>query len=174
MKFGDLIDLDVKLLSDAGEFTGYASVFENEDQGRDIVMPGAFAKSLQTRPAAKVKMLRQHDQSEPIGVWLDLREDSKGLKVTGRLIRETVKGAETYELIKAGALDGLSIGFRTIKDRLDRAKGVRLLEEVEVREISIVTFPMNDRALVSTVKAADHDRARAIVRAIDRVKEALK
>ena len=173
-EWGFTLDLDVKAVSEEGEFTGYAAVFNNEDMGRDVILPNAFAKSLQRRPAAKVKMLRQHDPEEPIGVWLDLAEDKKGLRAKGKLILETVKGRETYALMRAGALDGLSIGFRTLKDRFDRAKGIRFLEELDVPEISIVTFPMNPRATVSTVKGHDPERARALVAAINRAKEALR
>ncbi|MGE3875947.1 MAG: HK97 family phage prohead protease [Parvibaculaceae bacterium] len=168
------IELNTKAISEQGEFSGYASVFGNEDMGRDVIVAGAFAKSLQRRPADKVKMLRQHDGEEPIGIWTDLAEDRKGLKATGRLILETTKGRETHALMRAGALDGLSIGFRTLKDRFDRPKGIRYVEEVDLVEISVVTFPMNDRATVSTVKAHDADHARALVAAINRVRQELK
>lgn len=173
-EFGLSFELDVKAISEQGEFTGYGAVFSNQDMGRDVIMPGAFTKSLQQRPAGKVKMLFQHDPSEPIGIWLDLAEDQKGLRAKGKLILETTKGRETHALMKAGALDGLSIGFRTIKDHFDRAKGVRYLDEVDVPEISIVTFPLNPRATVSTVKGHDPERARALVAAINRAKEALR
>jgi HK97 family phage prohead protease len=172
-EWGFALDIDTKAISEEGEFTGYAAIFNNEDLGRDVIVPGAFAKSLQSRPAGKVKMLRQHDTAEPIGVWLDLAEDKKGLRAKGKLILDTVKGRETYALMRAGALDGLSIGFRTLKDRFDRQKGIRYLEQVDVPEISIVTFPMNPRAVVSNVKA-DPERARALVAAINRAKEALQ
>jgi HK97 family phage prohead protease len=166
-------EFDTKAVSDEGEFTGYAAVFNNADLGRDVILPGAFTKSLQNRPAGKVKMLLQHDPSSPVGVWLDLAEDQKGLRAKGKLILETTKGRETHALMRAGAVDGLSIGFRTLKDRFDRQKGIRYLEEVDVPEVSIVTFPMNPRATVSTVKS-DDERARALVAAINRATEALK
>jgi HK97 family phage prohead protease len=172
-ELGFVFELDTKAVTAEGEFTGYGAVFNNEDLGRDVILPGAFAKSLQRRPAGKVKMLRQHDPEEPIGIWLDLAEDGRGLRAKGKLILETVKGRETHALMLAGALDGLSIGFRTLKDRFDRAKGVRYLEELDVPEISVVTFPMNPRATVANVKAEDHERARALVAAINRAKEAL-
>ena len=159
-EWGFAFDLDTKAISDDGEFSGYAAIFGNEDLGRDIIVKGAFAKSLARCPAAKVKMLRQHDPEEPIGVWLDLIEDSKGLRAKGKLILDTVKGRETHALMRAGALDGLSIGFRTLKDRFDRAKGIRFVEEVELPEISVVTFPMNPRATVATVKSHDIGSAR--------------
>lgn len=172
---GIAIELDVKAISDEGVFTGYASTFNNEDLGKDVVLPGAFTKSLERRPAGRVKLLRGHDQSEPIGVWTDIREDAKGLRATGKLILDTVKGRETYALMKAGAMDGLSIGFRSLKDTFDRVKGVRFLKELDLPEISIVTFPMNPRATVSTVKSEAADaHARAIISAANRAKEALR
>lgn len=167
-------ELDFKAVSDEGEFSGYAAVFNNQDQGRDVILPGAFSKSLTRRPATKVKMLRQHDPEEPIGIWLDLQEDARGLKAKGKLILETIKGRETHALMRAGALDGMSIGYRTLKDRFDRPKGIRYLEELDLPEISVVTFPMNDRARVSAVKHEDADRARAIVAACNRAMEALR
>ncbi len=171
---GFLIDLDVKAITAEGEFRGYASIFNNEDLGRDIVVPGAFAKSLARRPAARVKMLREHYSGDPVGIWTNLVEDSKGLRAEGRLILETQRGRETHTLMKAGAIDGLSIGYRTLKDRHDRAKGVRYLEELDLPEISIVTFPMNPRSTVQTVKNHDPERARALVSAINRMTESFR
>ncbi|HQS18786.1 HK97 family phage prohead protease [Reyranella sp.] len=168
------LELDVKAVTAEGEFEGYASIFGNEDYGRDIMVAGAFTKSLARRPAGKVKLLRQHYTDEPIGIWTDLVEDSRGLKGRGKLILDTVKGRETHALMRAGALDGLSIGFRTLKDRFDRQKGVRFIEEVDLVEISVVTFPANPKAVVSAVKSQDTERARAFVLAIKRVEEALR
>ncbi len=168
------IELEAKAITDEGVFTGYASVFDNTDLGRDVMRPGAFTKSLSRRPAGKVRMLFQHDTTEPIGIWTDLTEDKKGLKATGKLILDTVKGRETYALMKAGALDSLSVGYRTLKDTYDRTKGVRYLEEVDLFEISVVTFAMNDRATVTAVKGGDPDRARALVTAIHNLKERFK
>lgn len=173
-EFGFGIDLDVKAITAEGEFKGYASIFNNEDLGRDVVMPGAFAKSLARRPAGRVKMLREHSTAEPIGIWTNLVEDSKGLRAEGRLILDTTKGRETHALMKAGALDGLSIGYRTLKDRFDRGKGIRYLEELDLPEISIVTFPMNPRATVQDVKQHDTERARALALAINRLREAIR
>ena len=173
-EFGIAFDFDVKSVSTEGGFTSYAAVFGNEDLGRDVLMPGAFTKSLTRRPATKVKMLFQHDPSEPIGIWTDLAEDRKGLRAQGQLILDTTKGREVHALMRAGALDGLSIGFRTLKDRFDRAKGIRYVEEVDLPEVSVVTFPLNPRATVSTVKGHDPERARALVAAINRAKEALR
>jgi len=163
---GTHIALDVKAVEEDGTFTGYASTFDNADQGFDVVVKGAFAKTLAQRPAAKLKMLRDHDPRLLIGQWLDAKEDSRGLVVKGRLLLEIDAAKEAYALLKAGALDGMSIGFRTLKDRWDSAKKVRFIEEVDLREISLTAFPMNELAAVQAVK---HDEfARRIAAAIDR------
>ena len=151
-KYGTTLSLDVKLLTEEGEFEGYASTFGDVDNGSDIVMPGAFADTLVRRPAADVKMLFQHNTSCPIGKWLELREDNKGLYAKGKLLRSIEKGREIYELMKESVLDGMSIGFRSLIDEYDRELDVRRLIKVELREISVVTFPMNEHATVSLVK----------------------
>lgn len=141
---------DLKELEDDGTFEGYASVFGEVDEGGDIVVKGAFKKSL--KAGIKPKMLYQHNPDQPIGVWPEVREDEKGLFVKGKLVRESQRGAECYALLKAGALDGMSIGYRTIRAERDERTGIRTLKEVELWEISIVTFPMNTSARVSGVK----------------------
>jgi HK97 family phage prohead protease len=123
---------------------GYASLFGRLDRGRDRVMPGAFRASLARRGAGGVRLLWQHDPGEPIGRWLDVREDARGLFVRGVLVPEVKRGREAMALLSAGALDGLSIGFRTVKAR--RVGGARELVEVDLWEISIVTFPLLDGA----------------------------
>jgi uncharacterized protein len=138
-----------------GIFSGYGSIFGNEDQGNDIVQKGAFTKSLKQRPANKVKMLFQHKTDEPIGVFDEIYEDQKGLFVKGRLALGTQKGREAYELLKMGALDGMSIGFRADPQKQaynENKRGVRTLKEVDLMEISLVTFPMNENALITSVK----------------------
>ncbi|MGH6978061.1 MAG: HK97 family phage prohead protease [Brevundimonas sp.] len=173
---GLTLTLDTKNVTDEGVFEGYASRFNTIDQGRDIVLPGAFAKSLQQYPAAKVKMLLQHDRTQPIGVWTEMKEDEQGLYATGRLLLGTTAGRDVHEFMKAGALDGLSIGYRSIKDRYDRTKSARLLEEVVLREVSVVTFPMHPDTTVSRVKNLSHDpeRARQLVREIHAATAALR
>ena len=123
-------------------FEGYASLFGVPDGAGDVVAPGAFASSLRKRPARDVRMLYQHFAHEPIGVWETIREDGKGLYVRGRLSLDVVRAREVRALIADGALDGLSIGFRTVRARGDAKTGLRRLEEVELWEISIVTFPL--------------------------------
>jgi HK97 family phage prohead protease len=159
------LEIDAKSVKDDGAFEGLAAAFGNVDQGRDVIVKGAFAKSLQARPAGRVKMLFQHRSDEPIGVWDSLVETSKGLFARGRLVLESARAREAHALMKAGALDGLSIGFRALKDEFDRAKGVRRLLEVDLREISIVTFPMNEEAAITAVKNADATRIVAALRA---------
>jgi len=137
-----------------GTVEGYASLFGEIDQARDMVMPGAFAASLKQRGIRRVPMLFQHDPSEPIGVWLDLTEDFRGLYARGRLIPEVVRARELLALLKAGATDGLSIGFRTVKGRLDPKTRIRKLDQIDLWEISIVTFPLLPGARVRAVKEA--------------------
>jgi HK97 family phage prohead protease len=170
---GGVVEFDVKTIADDGTFTGYASVFDVVDSHKDIVQRGSFAKSLAKRPAAKVKMLRGHDQSEPIGVWKSIAEDDRGLKATGQLILDTARGKETYALMKAGALDGLSIGYRTVKDRIDRTKGARVLEEIDLWEISAVTFPSNPESTVHAVKSESSNQFRALVEAINSARKSI-
>lgn len=147
----------LKASGDTGVFEGYASVFSIEDKGGDIVVPGAFAESLAAQKAANrmPAMLWQHRQAEPIGVWTVMEEDSVGLKVKGQLALKTARGSEAYELMKMGALTGMSIGYRTRDDSYDRVTGVRSLKKVDLVETSLVTFPMNDASRVSAVKAIE-------------------
>ncbi|WP_376709091.1 HK97 family phage prohead protease [Pseudochrobactrum lubricantis] len=145
--------LQVKNLSEDGTFTGYGSVNGNVDSYGERVMPGAFAASLakHQREGTNVLMLWQHNPDEPIGIWEDLAEDAKGLRGTGRLILEVQKAREVYALMKNNAIGGLSIGYREIKATPDG--NVRNLEELELREISPVSFPANRRARIEAVKS---------------------
>ncbi len=140
-------------ITPAGFVEGYASLFGVEDQGRDVVMAGAFRASLTRRPAAGVRLLFQHDPAEPIGVWDEIREDARGLYVRGRLIEEVARAREVLALIRAGALDGLSIGFHARRAVRDARTGQRRLYEIDLMEISIVTFPMLPGARVNAMKA---------------------
>ena len=140
---------------DEGSFEGYASIFGNKDLGNDVVVEGAFAKSIARRGAKGVKMLYQHDAKQPIGVYDEIIEDDRGLRVKGRLALATQRGREVFELMKMGAIDGLSIGFKVDAKGYhydDRGKR-RMLKEVDLMEISAVTFPMNPRARVQGVKS---------------------
>ena len=126
-------------VTDGTVISGYASLFGKSDQGGDTVEKGAYGASL--AKGRGVKMLWQHDPAQPIGVWDEVREDATGLWVKGRLLTDVAKGREAASLIAAKAIDGLSIGYRTVKARKDD-KGGRLLSELELWEVSLVTFPM--------------------------------
>jgi len=143
-----------------GTVEGYASLFGEIDQARDMVMPGAFTASLRKRPVRRVPMVFQHDPSEPVGVWLDLHEDHLGLYARGRLIPEVVRARELWALLQAGTADGLSIGFRTVKGRLDPKTRIRRLEAIDLWEISIVTFPLLPGARLALVSKASGQRER--------------
>lgn len=149
------VPIEIKAVGADGTIEGYASIFNEIDQSRDIALPGAYLDSLKVRGAARVKMLFQHDQSEPIGVWDHIAEDSKGLEAKGRILIETQRGKDVHTLVKAKALDGLSIGYRTKKSRFDTAKKARLLEQVDLWEISLVTFPLLESAVLTSVKSFD-------------------
>jgi hypothetical protein len=126
---------------EAGVFSGYASLFGETDLGGDVVAPGAFRASLRQRGAQGVRMLFQHDPAQPIGTWLEIAEDAKGLRVVGKLNLDVARARELAALIRDGALDGLSIGYRTIRSA--RAPGgARKLLALDLWEISLVTFPM--------------------------------
>ncbi len=137
-----------------GSVEGYASLFGEVDQSRDMVMPGAFAQSLRLRGVRRIPMLFQHDPAEPVGIWQDIAEDWRGLRVRGKLIPDVVRARELLALMKEGAADGLSIGFKTVKAKLDPKTRIRRLVEIELWEISIVTFPLLPGARVRAVKQA--------------------
>jgi HK97 family phage prohead protease len=139
-------------ISSDGAIEGYASLFGEVDQARDMVMPGAFTQTLKQRGLRKIPMLFQHDPSEPIGIWLELKEDFRGLRARGRLIPDVLRARELLSLLKAGAIDGLSIGYRTVRGQIDPKSRVRRLYQVDLWEISIVTFPLLSGARVSAVK----------------------
>ncbi len=140
-----------KELTEEGTFEGYGSVFDVLDSDTEVVDPGAFTETLVKR-AGKIKLLWQHSSHDPIGVWLELLEDARGLLVKGKLAIKASFPRDVYELLKIGALDGLSIGFRTIKAVMDEDDRVRHLVELELWEVSLVTFPANAQATVAAVK----------------------
>lgn len=150
------------VVTDGSNIEGYASLFGKTDQGGDTVEKGAYAASLKRSVSkrANIKMLWQHDPAEPIGVWDEVREDAEGLWVKGRILTDVSRGREAVALIAAGAIDGLSIGYRTVKSRKDD-KGGRLLSELELWEVSLVTFPMLPDARVG---AKGDDPAAAALR----------
>lgn len=160
------------------EITGYASLFGSCDQGGDIVEPGAYGASLKRLEASgrRVRMLWQHDPAEPIGIWDEVREDARGLFVRGRLLRDVARAREAVALIAAGAIDGLSIGYRTLRATKD-GQGRRHLSEVELWEVSLVTFPMLPEARISAQAKADEAKAVAdlhdLARALDAARASL-
>lgn len=131
------------------QIEGYASLFGARDQGGDTVARGAYADSLGQRRA--VKMLWQHDPTRPIGVWEEIREDARGLWVRGRILADVQDGREALALLEAGAIDGLSIGYRTV--RAEKAEGGRRLLQIDLWEVSVVTFPMLPEARVQPADA---------------------
>jgi len=138
-----------------GSFSGYASIFDEVDQGNDAVAKGAFRVSLKKAPSS-VRMLFQHNPDEPIGVWEKVVEDQKGLYVEGRITRGVRRSEEILELMRAGAVDGLSIGFKTKRARVDPVTKVRWILSADLWEISVVTFPLLDQARIVAVKSAPH------------------
>ena len=148
-------NLEIKAVQEDGFFSGYGAVFGNVDWYNDVILPGAFAKSLE-KWAEKNKMppvLWNHNDGEPIGVYTNIYEDSKGLFVEGRLLIDDVPRAKsTHALLKAGAIDGLSIGYKTKKAN-QQTNGIRELIELDLGEISIVTMPANEQSLITSVKS---------------------
>lgn len=144
-------NLDIKSLDNTGRFAGYASVFDVVDNQRDIVLRGAFTNTLKGR-IASIKMLWQHQQDEPIGIFDNMFEDAHGLYVEGRLLLDIQRAREAYALLKSGVIRGLSIGYSPVRYRIDAASGVRILSEVDLWEVSLVTFAANNAAVVTVVK----------------------
>lgn len=143
----------------AGRFAGYASVFGALDEAGDRVMPGAFGKSLKRRGADKVRMLFQHDPKEPVGIWDALAEDGHGLWVEGRLVPGVPRADALRKLIEKRAIDGLSIGFRTVRATREARGTERKLWAIDLWEISIVTFPMLAEARIAPGQGVPADRS---------------
>jgi HK97 family phage prohead protease len=148
--------LAIKAIEESGKFSGYGSIFGNVDSARDIVEPGAFAESLaeHRRKGSRPKLLWQHNPDEPIGRWLDLAEDGKGLFVLGQLNMGVQRAREAHALLKEGDIDGLSIGYSVVASEPDAGKNVIRLKKLWLYEISIVSMAANDRARVDDVKGA--------------------
>ncbi|MDD3289071.1 MAG: HK97 family phage prohead protease [Alphaproteobacteria bacterium] len=180
--------LALKALAADGQFSGYASVFGKLDHQSEIVAAGAFSRTLgkwrgECRSPA---MLWMHDPTQPIGVWMSLYEDKNGLAVQGKLALRTQKGMEAYELLKMGALTGMSIGYRVVSSKVDIKRKARILTDIDLFEISLVTFPANESARVSDVKSPaaheelssrlkdDSDATRAIVARLNQAAQNLQ
>ena len=142
-------------VTEGSRVEGYASIFGRRDQGGDVVGRGAYAASLAALAASgrRVKMLWQHDPAQPIGVWDEVREDATGLYVKGRILTDVARGQEAAALLAAGAIDGLSIGYRVKREEYDKKAGANKLIELDLVEISVVTNPMHDDARIDSVKA---------------------
>lgn len=149
--------LEIKSLTEEGTFEGYASVFGNVDSYGDIIDPGAFSKSLARHAKAKTKplLLWQHNPSTPLGTWESLAEDNKGLRGVGKLLAGVRAADEALILLRGGAVQGLSIGYRVLKYRMEGE--IRHLSELELMEVSIVSFPANGKARVDGVKSEGMD-----------------
>lgn len=144
-------------VQEKGIITGFASVFGVADLGNDIIEPGSFSDALARRGPGGIRMLFQHDPSEPVGVWHSVFETAGGLVAEGKLSLGSTRVRDLAELIAEGAIDGLSIGFRTIRAKTDPASGARHILEADLWEISIVTFPMQEAARITSVKATGPD-----------------
>jgi len=140
--------------SGTGVFVGYASLFGERDAAGDVVLPGAFAQTLKRKGPSNVRMLFQHDPAEPVGTWLEMHENRRGLHVMGRLDCNVQRGRELLSLLESGGLDGLSIGFKTVTAGRDKANAARKLIEVDLWEISLVTFPMLAGARATSARIA--------------------
>ena len=151
-----IVKLEQRAVGDGGTIEGYGSVFNVVDDWGDIIAPGAFAATLAAHKAAGTMpaMLWQHEDDEPIGIWTEMVEDARGLRVKGQLCMDIPEGKKAFALLKMGALDGLSIGFISRKWSWDESSGVRTLQEVDLWEVSPVTFPANSLARVDGVKSA--------------------
>lgn len=146
---------------DERKFAGYANTFDHLDRAGDITMRGAFLKSISKHIEAgtKVKMLAHHDMTRPIGVWEKMVEDDKGLYVEGRLTKGVRDADEAYALLKDGALDSMSIGYRVVREEYDRKSGANLLHEVDLHEISLVAIPANQESVITAVKSGPDVRS---------------
>jgi len=155
------VGFEIKAVNADGTVEGYGSVFGVRDNYDDVIAKGAFIQSLKDHKAAGTMpaMLWQHDADKPIGVWTEMVEDEKGLRIKGQLAMETVKGKEAHALLKMGALNGLSIGFMSKEWAYDRDSEVRTLTAIDLWEVSLVTFPANGKARVTNVKSADELQA---------------
>ena len=141
--------IELKAVNDAGEFEGYAAIYDSVDDGNDSISRGAFAKTL-AEGSGNLPLLWAHNQAEPIG-RVQLRDSPKGLAATGRLALSVSKAQEVYTLMKEGIVKGLSIGFKTVKE--EYVGTVRRLKEIRLYEISVVTLPMQPEAQIVSVKA---------------------
>ena len=151
------VGLKIKSVSETGEFEGYGSVFGVKDSYSDIVVKGAFQKSLDKwkDKGGFPAMLWQHKMDEPIGIYTEMSEDENGLKLKGRLlIDDDPLAKRAHAHMKAGSLTGLSIGYALNDYDYDSEKDAFILKDIDLWEVSLVTFPANESAVISDVKTA--------------------
>lgn len=164
------LPFEIKDVSEQGRVFGYASVFGNVDRGGDRVLAGAFRKTLGS--GKRVRMLWQHKMDEVIGGWDTLREDNKGLWVEGNLNLDVQRARETYALMKADQIDGLSIGYTTDRSSVKRASdGAVELSELDLFEVSVVTVPMNPETVASAKSFLEFDELTEKLKAGERLTE---
>jgi HK97 family phage prohead protease len=169
------LNFAVKQLSEEGVLAGYASVFDVRDSQQDIITRGAFTETIRNR-THEIKLLWQHDMREPIGTIDVLKEDARGLYMEARLfITQVARAKEAYHLIKTGVVQGLSIGYSPTRYRMDAVTRTRIIAQLDLWEISLVTFPANPHAQITVVKSAHIDAEnRALEQALDRAIGALQ
>jgi HK97 family phage prohead protease len=162
--------MKVKAVGDTGTIEGYASVFGVRDSYNEAVMPGAFSDSLarHKREGTNPLMLWQHNPDAPIGVWGDLADDGKGLYASGQLLvkQDVPEADKAYSLVKAGAVRGMSIGYREVDVEPSEKGGPRKLLKLDLMEVSIVSFPALRAARVETVKNENWDKLRDFMRSL--------
>ena len=151
---------------------GYASVFDIVDQHRDLIKRGAFARSIHKfKKGKKIPLLWQHKFDQPVGLVEKMYEDDYGLYVEAKIISSTQQGGDVFQLVASGALNGLSIGYQPVRSHYPKDKIYREIREVELLEISLVTFPANNEAVVTNFKdlvAGYYGKLKAVCdRAID-------
>jgi len=167
------IPFEVKFLAETGVFEGYASVFNVVDNVQDKIAPGAFKESLSahSKSSRLPPLLWQHNTDVPIGAWREMREDSHGLYVKGHLfVHDIAQSREAYKLLKENVVTGLSIGYRTRESHREKKSGVRVLTKLDLMEVSLVTFPANELARVSSVKSHDGAFKKSLEEAIAGIK----
>ena len=140
--------------NDSGRIKGYGAYYGNIDRGYDVIEQGAFADIKRT-----VKMLYEHQSSKLLGTWDIVKEDSKGLLVEGNININTTLGRDVYELAKSGALSDMSVGFKTQDYEYDK-QSIRRIKKAELFEVSLVSFPMNEKANILSVKSSDIETER--------------
>jgi uncharacterized protein len=148
------VALDLKKTTREGLFEGLVSPYNYIDEGQDLVEPGAYGKTLQEKGPTR-PILWQHNHDEPLGT-IELQDRDDGLYGKGQLVLSVPQAKAAYDLIVAGAVTGLSIGYTVVRDSIEN--GVRRLKELRLWEISIVTMPMADLARISSIKSLDHSR----------------